>query len=59
MDRIAREGALFRSASTARPVCSPSRANMLMIISNTRRGIANWIDSKKEPDLGLAPSEIL
>jgi choline-sulfatase len=32
LDRIAREGALFRNAFTATPVCSPSRARCASLL---------------------------
>jgi uncharacterized sulfatase len=58
LDRLARRGAIFRSAFTITPVCSPSRAALLTSRYPSELGIADWIDPRKEPDLGLAPAAI-
>ena len=58
LDRLAARGAIFRNAFTVTPVCSPSRAALLTSRYPSELGIADWIDPRKEPDLGLAPSAI-
>jgi uncharacterized sulfatase len=58
LDRLARGGAIFRNAFTVTPVCSPSRAALMTSRYPTELGIADWIDPRKEPDLGLAPAAI-
>ena len=58
LDRLAREGAIFRNSFTVTPVCSPSRAGLMTGLYSTELGIADWIDPAKEPDVGLAPSAI-
>lgn len=59
LDRIARQGALVRNAFTVTPVCSPSRASLMTSRYSTQFGISDWIDPRKEPDVGLAPSAIV
>ena len=58
LDRLARQGVLFRNAFTATPVCSPARASLMTSRYSTEFGIGDWIDPRKEPDLGLAPAAI-
>ena len=58
LDRLARRGALFRNAFTVTPVCSPSRAALMTSRYPSELGIADWINPRNEPDLGLAPSAI-
>ena len=55
LDRLAAEGALFLSAFTLTPVCSPSRATMFTGRYPTECGIEDWINPGKEPDVGLSP----
>jgi choline-sulfatase len=58
LDRLARRGAIFRNAFTVTPVCSPSRAALMTSRYPSELGIADWIDPRKEPAIGLAPSAI-
>jgi choline-sulfatase len=58
LDSLARRGAIFQSAFTVTPVCSPSRAALLTSHYPSELGIADWIDPRTEPDIGLAPSAI-
>jgi choline-sulfatase len=59
LDRLARRGAIFRNAFTVTPVCSPSRAALMASRYPSELGIADWIDPRKEPELGLAPAAII
>ena len=55
---LAARGAIFRNAFTVTPVCSPSRAALMTGRYPSELGIADWIDPRKEPDLGLAPAAV-
>jgi uncharacterized sulfatase len=56
MDRLAREGAMFRNAFTATPVCSPSRATFMTGLYGTQVGITDWIAPvESDAGLGLPP----
>src|SRR5262249_33101304 len=51
LDRLAKQGALFRNALVAPPVCSPSRASFLTGRFGTQLGITDWI-APVESDAG-------
>jgi uncharacterized sulfatase len=59
LDRLAQRGAIFKSAFTVTPVCSPSRAALMTSRYPSELGIADWIDPRSEPELGLAPAAII
>lgn len=56
MDRLFREGAYLVNAFTVTPVCSPSRAELMTSRYGTELGITDWINPRKEPELGLDPA---
>ncbi len=47
MDRLAREGALFKNAFCATPVCSPSRVSFMTGKWGHQVGITDWINPKE------------
>ncbi|MBL8179263.1 MAG: sulfatase-like hydrolase/transferase [Bryobacterales bacterium] len=54
MDRIGSEGALFERAFVSTPVCSASRAAMFTSQHSFRTRIHDFIDRRREPELGLS-----
>jgi len=58
MDRLAKEGAYLPNSFTVTPVCSPSRASLMTSRYGSELGITDWIQPKKEPQLGLDPATV-
>ena len=58
LDRLFREGAYLVNAFTATPVCSPSRAGLMTSRHGTELGITDWINPRKETELGLDPAHV-
>ena len=58
IDRLFNEGAYLVNAFTTTPVCSPSRASLMASRYGSELGITEWINPRREPDLGLDPSVV-
>ena len=58
LDRIFREGAYLTNSFTTTPVCSPSRASLMVSRYGTELGITDYLNHSREPDLGLDPATL-
>lgn len=58
MDRLFRDGAYLVNAFTTTPVCSPSRASLMTSRYGTELGITEWINPRREPEVGLDPATV-
>lgn len=58
MDRLFREGAYLKNTFVTTPVCSPSRASLMASRYGSELGITDWINPRKEPEIGLDPAVI-
>lgn len=58
LDKLFREGAYLVNSFVTTPVCSPSRASLMTSRYGTELGIVDWINPRREPELGLEPSII-
>jgi uncharacterized sulfatase len=55
IDRIFEEGAHLTNSFVTTPVCSPSRVGLISSRYGTEMGIWDWINQRKEPEVGLKP----
>ncbi len=55
LDRLYSEGVGLTNAFTTTPVCSPSRAGLLVSRYGTEIGITDYLSTAQEPDNGLDP----
>jgi len=58
MDRLFRAGAYLENTFTTTPVCSPSRASLMCSRYGSELGITDWINPRREPELGLDPKTV-
>jgi choline-sulfatase len=58
MDRFFREGAYLKNTYVTTPVCSPSRASLMASRYGSELGVTDWINPRKEPELGLNPEVV-
>jgi len=58
IDGLFHGGAYLVNAFTTTPVCSPSRASLMASRYGTELGITEWINPRREPDVGLDPAVV-
>jgi len=58
LDKLFQSGARLLNAFTTTPVCSPSRASLMTSRYASELGIHDWINPRKEPELGLDPETV-
>ena len=58
LDALAAQGAVLRNAFCVTPVCSPSRASIMVSRYGSELGILDWINPKTEPEIGLNPNTV-
>jgi len=54
LDSLFQSGAYLRNSFVVTPVCSPSRVSTISSRYGSEMGIRDWINPRKEPNLGLA-----
>jgi uncharacterized sulfatase len=58
MDKLFSEGAYLINNFTTTPVCSPSRAGLMVSKYGTEVGITDYINPGRNPELGLDPGHV-
>lgn len=58
LDRLFSEGAYLVNSFVTTPVCSPSRASLMTSRYATELGIHDWINPRRESELGLDPATV-
>jgi len=56
LDQLFREGVHLVNSFVTTPVCSPSRASLMTSCYGTELGIIDWINPRREQELGLNPN---
>lgn len=58
LDRLVGQGAYLVNSFTTTPVCSPSRASLMTARYGSEVGITEWINPRREAELGLDPATV-